>query len=131
MAAAHESLDFGKRGHGCVAGGCHGESAVGDAAVERPGDALVLQQAVDEAGGEGVAAADAVEDVQIVEVKAFVGGADGVGKGAPCVAVGGVGTADGGGDHMEVGEVGGDSLGHGAEGVERVPGGGVGRSTEG
>ncbi len=40
---------------------------------ERPGEVLAGEEAVEEAGGEGVAAADAVEDVEVVEGEAGAG----------------------------------------------------------
>ena len=110
---------------------------MGDAAVECPGEVFAGEEAEDEAGGEGVASAYAVEDVEVGEVetgegfRCFTCGSAGESEGAPAVAVGGVGVADGGGEDVEIGELGGDALGHGAEGVEGVPGGAVGIVGEG
>src|SRR5580658_4965524 len=62
-AAFHDAFDLGERGHAGVAGGGHGESAVRHAALDGPVNAFAGKQAVDEAGGEAVAATDAVVDV--------------------------------------------------------------------
>ena len=60
-AAFDDAFDFGERGHAGVAGGGHGQRAVGHAAADGPVDGLAGEQAVDQAGGKAVAAADAVE----------------------------------------------------------------------
>jgi predicted hydrolase (HD superfamily) len=75
---------------------------VGHAAADGPVDGLAGEQAVDEAGGKAVAAADAVEDVDValrdvddlVLVKR---------NRAPGVAAGGVRGAQRAGDELQVG----------------------------
>jgi hypothetical protein len=64
-AAFDDAFNFSQRGHAGVAGCGHGQSAVGYAALDGPFDAFAGEQAVDEAGGEAVAAANAVEDVDL------------------------------------------------------------------
>lgn len=91
-----------------------------------------VEEAVDEAGDEAVAGADAVEDVEAGVVAAAVELALMPGEGAPVVDAGGVDAAEGGGDGLQVGILFGE-LGHeGAEGgalvVEEVGGVGIGRA---
>ena len=62
--AAHELLDVGLRGHRGVAGGRHRERAVRRAVVHRLRGVVERHEAVDEAGRERIAAADAVVDLE-------------------------------------------------------------------
>ena len=62
-AAFHSAFDFGECGCAGVAGGCHGESAVGYSAADSPIDWLAGEESINEAGGKAVAAANAVEYV--------------------------------------------------------------------
>jgi hypothetical protein len=75
---------------------------VGHAAADGPVDGLAGEQAVDEAGGKAVAAADAVVDVDFAlrDVDDFVFIER---DRAPGVAAGGVSGAQGAGDELEVG----------------------------
>jgi len=101
-----EAFDFGEGCGAGVAGGGHGEGAVGYAAAEGPFDGLAGEQAVKQAGGEAVSAADAVVDVDFA-----LGDVDDLvlveGDGSPGVAAGGGGGAQGAGDELEVGIEGG------------------------
>ena len=63
-AAADERLDLLERRHRRVAGRGHGQGAVRGAVLDRRREVAVLQQPVDQPGGEAVAAADPVEDLQ-------------------------------------------------------------------
>src|SRR6266436_6321505 len=58
----HYLYYFLERDHGGVAGGGHGQGAVGCAAFYGPLRILAGQETVDQAGGEGIAAAYAVEN---------------------------------------------------------------------
>ena len=84
---------------------------MGYAAAEGPVDGFAGEQAVEEAGGEAVSAADAVVDVDFalgdVDDLIFVEG-----DGAPGVAAGGGGGSEGAGDEFEVGIEGGDFAEH-------------------
>ena len=64
---------------------------------------LACEEAVNQAGGETVAAADAVVDFQILAQRRFVEFAAGPADRAPVVEGGGLGIAQGGGDGLEVG----------------------------
>src|SRR5271157_3624405 len=81
--------------------GGHGQRAVGHAAADGPFDGLAGEQAVDEAGGKAVSAADAVQNVDLalrdVDDLVIIES-----DGAPGVAAGGVGGAQGAGDELEV-----------------------------
>ncbi len=99
----HDALDFVEGGHGGVAGGGHGEGSVGAAAVDGPVGAFIGEEAVDEAGGEGVAAAYAVEDFEVGHGAGFVELALVEADGAPVVDAGRFGVAEGGGYGLEVG----------------------------
>src|ERR1044071_625620 len=70
--ALHHALDFGERGHAGVAGRRHRERAVRGATFDGVLRAFVCEESVDQAGGEGVAAADAVEDLEIGAWRRFV-----------------------------------------------------------
>src|ERR1700686_3512071 len=63
--AFHGPFDFSQCGHAGVAGCGHGQCAVGDAALDSPIDGLSGEKAVNQAGGEAVAAADAIENVDV------------------------------------------------------------------
>ncbi len=91
--ALHYLQDFLKRDHRRVAGSGHGESAVGGAALHGPLRVLPGEEAVDEAGGEGIAAADAIEDFQVFAVLGLIELAIVVADGAPIVQRGGFGSA--------------------------------------
>src|ERR1035437_453499 len=91
-AALHDALDFVEGGHGGVAGSGHGECTVRAAAVDGPVSALFVEEAVDEAGGEGIAAAYAVEDFEVGHGAGFVERTLVVADGAPVVDTGGPGV---------------------------------------
>ena len=84
-AALHHPLDLGQRGHAGVARGGHGQRAVGGAAFDGILGALTRQQPVDEARGEGIAAADPVPDLEPLAVGRGVERAVHPGDGAPVV----------------------------------------------
>ena len=100
-AALHGAFDFSECGHAGVAGGGHGQRAVGHAAADGPVDGFAGEQAVDEAGGKAVATANAVEDVDVA-----LGDVDDLvlieRDGTPGVAAGGVRGAEGAGDELEI-----------------------------
>src|SRR5438067_4803946 len=118
--ALHDPQDLVQGRHRGVAGRGHGQRAVGGAALDRPLRALAGQQPIDEPGREGVAAADAVHDLEAgtrarsVELP-FV-----VDDGAPVVHGRGARLAERGGDDPEVRELPHRALDHPAEvlGVE-------------
>jgi hypothetical protein len=97
-----EAFYFCECGHAGVAGGGHGECAVGYAASDGPFDGLASEQAVDEARGEAVAAANAIVDIDVV-----LGNVNDLVfiecNGAPGVAAGGWRGAQGAGDEFEIG----------------------------
>ena len=70
-----EPLDLVQRRHRGVAGGGHGERAMGGAVFERLRHRLARQQTVDEARCKGVTAADPIEDVQVGPERRLVEGA--------------------------------------------------------
>ena len=63
--ALHRAHHLGERRHGGVAGRRHRQRAVRDAALERPLRILAGEQPVDEPGRERIAAADAIEDLDV------------------------------------------------------------------
>ena|SRR5437868_194800 len=71
-AAFHQFLDFGKTGHGSVAGRGHGQSAVGCSVFN--GDLRITSghKAVNQPGGEAVAPANTIEDLEVFAVGRFV-----------------------------------------------------------
>src|ERR1051326_6182988 len=71
-AAAHHLLDFFHCRHGGVARGGHRERAVGGAIINGLLWIAYLQETVDQAAGEAVAATDAVEDLQLRILAALV-----------------------------------------------------------
>ena len=70
--ALHGGFHFFERRHAGVAGRGHGQRAVGRAVLHRLLRGLAGEEPVGEAGGEAVAAADAVEDFQILAQRRFV-----------------------------------------------------------
>src|SRR5581483_7975235 len=97
--APHQPLDLRERGHRRVAGRRHRESAVRDAVGERPVDVRSGEEAVEEAGGEGVAAAAPVEDLEPGERRPHVEARPRPADGAPVVQGRGARLAQGrGGD---------------------------------
>src|ERR1017187_3844222 len=64
-AALHNPLHFVEASHGRIAWGGHRQRTVRAAAVDRPIRALLVQKAVDQPRRERVAAADAIEDLQV------------------------------------------------------------------
>lgn len=115
-AAGDEFFDLGECGHGGVARGGHGEGAVGGAEFDGSLGVGTGHEAVDEAGGEAVAAADAVEDFEVGVGPALVELSVDPGDGAPVVSCGGFGGAEGGGDGLEVGVFPDGALDHALEG---------------
>ena len=69
-ATCDEPLDLGEGRHRGVAGSRHRQRPVRDAVRQRRLDVELLEQAVDEPGGERVAAADAVENLEGLERRA-------------------------------------------------------------
>src|SRR6266540_293613 len=94
----HHPLDFGERGHARVARRRHRQRAVRGAALDGPLRAAIREEAVDQPRGKRVAAADAVEDLEIGARCGFVEIAVAPGDRAPVVARGGVGDAQRRGD---------------------------------
>src|SRR5262249_51380276 len=86
--AFHHFLHLGDRGHRRVAGSGHRQRAVSGAALHRPLRSAIGQEAVDQTGGERVAAADAIEDLQIGAGSGLVELAVAPGDRAPVVARG-------------------------------------------
>ena len=101
--ALDESFNFGQRGHAGVAGGGHGQRAVGHTTADSPVDGLAREQAVDDAGSKAVAAAYSVQDVDIA-----LGNVNNLvlikRNRAPGVAAGGVRGAQGARDELQVGD---------------------------
>src|ERR1035437_8776366 len=64
-AALHNALHFIERGHRSVARSSHRQRAVSTSAVDGPLRALLVEEAVDQAGSKRVAAADTVEDLEV------------------------------------------------------------------
>src|SRR5204862_1223019 len=100
--ALHHALDFGECGHARVARCRHGERAVGGAAFDGPLRAFLREKAVDQAGGEGVAAADAIEDLEIGARRRFVEGTVVPRNRAPIVDRRGVCDAECGRDDLQL-----------------------------
>src|SRR5262249_9085572 len=84
--AAHILQDLFQRDHGGVAGRGHGKSAVCRSALHCPLQPLADKQAVDKTGGEGITAADAIEDFQIGTARGFTEQAIRPGNGSPVIA---------------------------------------------
>ena len=93
--ATHYRGDFFQRQHAGVAAGRLGESAVGGAEVDSAVSAEVIEEAVDQAGGKAVAAADAVLDLQLLVLAALVELAVIVQDGRPVVDQAGKGPRGG------------------------------------
>jgi hypothetical protein len=101
-AAAHDGFDFRECGHTRVSGGGHGQGPMRQAALDSPFGVLAGKKSVDQAGSEGVAAADAIEDFEralrnmddltVVES-----------DGTPVVLCCGVRRSEGGRDELEIG----------------------------
>ena len=70
------------------------------------GGVVEFEESVDEAGGEGIAAADAVENFEVLAVDRVVELAVVPAEGGPVVVGGGVDFAKGGGGGFEIGEFG-------------------------
>src|ERR1039458_6282504 len=85
-AAFGKSADLFEGGHGGVAGEGGEQRPVSPAELDGFLRGLTGQQAVEEAGGEAVAAADAIENVELGDRRG-VGLAADPGDGAPTVAV--------------------------------------------
>src|SRR6185437_15381938 len=71
-AALHHPLHLGQGGHRRVARRRHREGTVGGPALDGPLRALAHQEAVDEPGGERVAAPHAVENLQVLPGRGLV-----------------------------------------------------------
>src|SRR5690349_8290956 len=80
-----QRLDLVAAGHRRVTGTGHRQRAVCRAVLHRRGDVLAAEQPVDEAGGEAVAAADPVQDLQPGPVGRLGEGAVGPRDRAPVV----------------------------------------------
>src|SRR5580658_2641419 len=87
--------------HGSVAGEGGEQRAMRPAQLDGFSGVFAVEQAVDEAGGEAITAADAIENVEF-------GGRRGIrvavdpGDGAPAMAIGGMHFAQGGGDSLHM-----------------------------
>ena len=104
--SADEFADFFPRHHGGVAGGGHGKGTVGGTPFDGLGGIVEFKESVDEAGGEGVTTANAVEDFQVLAVDGVVELTVVPGKGSPVVVRSTMHFAQGGGGCLEVGELG-------------------------
>ena len=60
-----ELQHFIERGHACVTRGAHGQGAVGGGKFDRNRCRLIREQAVDQAGGKGVAASNSIQNREI------------------------------------------------------------------
>src|SRR4051812_13437844 len=100
-ATSHGAFHLGEGGHAGVTGCGHRECAVGYAAAYCPVDWFSGEEAIDEARCEAVAAADAVEDVDL-----DLGHVDDLilieRDGTPCVPAGGAGCTECAGDEFEI-----------------------------
>src|ERR1039458_5689232 len=110
-AAFDEAFDFGQCSHAGVAGGGHGQRAVSHAAADGPVDGLAGEQPVDQPGGKAVAAAPAVQyvDLPLRDVDDLILVERDC---APGVAAGRVRGAQRAGDELQVGVCGGDLAEH-------------------
>src|SRR5205823_3336059 len=79
----------------------HGEGAMGCATLDGELGILPEEETVDQARGEGVAAAYAVEDFEIFAILGLIKLAIVVANGAPVIGGGGFGFAQSGGDYLE------------------------------
>ena len=95
--------------------------SVSDTAVQRPDEALTLEEAVDKTRSEGVSSTDAVQYLEIIEAQSMVDVILGEGEGAPPVAVCRGGVSDGGGDNPQGRELSDDALGHCRKTFNGVP----------
>src|ERR1700676_958519 len=64
----HHLKHFLERGHGCVAGSGHGQGAMSGSALDCPLWVLSGQKAVNQTRSEGVAAANAIQNLQILPI---------------------------------------------------------------
>ena len=87
-AALHEFLDFLACGHGGVARRCGGQGTMGRAIIDGGLWVILREESKREAAGEAVATADAVEDVELGILAAFVEGSIVPANGAPVVSRG-------------------------------------------
>src|SRR5437763_110830 len=101
----HHALHFRQRGRPRVAGRGHGQRAVCGAALDGPCRSASGEQSVDQAGGEGVAAAHAVENLEIGARGGLMKLAVAPDYGTPVVARGGVRDAQRGGHDVHVREL--------------------------
>src|ERR1019366_5251258 len=101
-AALHNSLHFVERSHGRIARGGHRQRTVRAAAVDGPVRALFVQKTVDQPRREGIAATDAVEDLEVRHGPRLVELALVVAHRAPVVDGRGLHMAQGRGHSLEV-----------------------------
>src|SRR5260370_33477463 len=97
----HHLQDFLKGDHRSVAGGGHGEGAVGGAAFYGPLRILPGEETVNETAGEGIAAANAVENFQAFAVRGLIELAIVVADGAPIIQRSCCALAPRGGNDLE------------------------------
>lgn len=100
-----EAFDLFEGGHGGIAGSGHGKRPV--CGPEFDGFVGVVEgdEPVDESGGEAVATADAIKDLEVGPMCGLVEGAIGVADGSPVIAGCRADGAEGGGDDLEVREL--------------------------
>src|ERR1035438_1873448 len=126
-AAFGKSADLFEGGHGGVAGEGGEQRPVSPAELDGFLRGFAGQQTVEETGGEAIAAADAIENVELGDGRG-VGLAADPGDGAPTVAVGGVDFAKGSGDDLDLRMLGDGVIDHAEEGggIKLGPGGDFG-----
>src|SRR5579863_6242360 len=89
----HHLFHFFERGHGGVSGRGHREGAVRRTTFHSPLRAFVGEKTIDQAGSEGISAAHAIINLQIVSARGFVEFAVAVTDGAPVIPCGAGGFA--------------------------------------
>src|ERR1700723_169340 len=97
----HHLFHFLERGHGGVSGSGHRQRAVRRATFHGPLRAFAGEKSIDQPRGEGIAAAHAVINFQIVSVGSFVESPIAVTDRAPIIPCGAGGFAQSGSDHLE------------------------------
>src|SRR5271155_1401921 len=99
--SSHHLRDFLQGSHGSVSRSGHSERTVRGAALHRPLRIMSRQKTIYQAGSEGIAAPDAVEDFEILAVSGLVELAIAIADGAPIILRGGFCFAQSGGDNLE------------------------------
>src|ERR1700677_4765448 len=112
--ALSEGSDLFNGGHGRVAGKCGEQRAVGPAQFDSVFRRLAVQQAVDEARGKAITAANTIDHIEI-DSGCGVGLAVDPGYGAPAMTAGGVDFAQRRGDDFHSTMLFDDVVDHGEE----------------